>query len=127
MTPSELHKKETCEAVTLIEAPPMVVVGVVGYIKTPRGLRRLTTVWAQHLSEDIKRRFYKNWCKSKQKAFTKYSNKYESEEGKKNINTRLEKMKKYCSVIRVLAHTQVMSDAFRTFLRYFVLLNSNFK
>lgn len=127
MTPSELHKKETCEAVTLIEAPPMVVVGVVGYIKTPRGLRRLTTVWAQHLSEDIKRRFYKNWCKSKQKAFTKYSNKYESEEGKKDINTRLEKMKKYCSVIRVLAHTQVMSDAFRTFLRYFVLLNSNFK
>lgn len=105
----------------------MVVVGVVGYIKTPRGLRRLTTVWAQHLSEDIKRRFYKNWCKSKQKAFTKYSNKYESEEGKKDINTRLEKMKKYCSVIRVLAHTQVMSDAFRTFLRYFVLLNSNFK
>lgn len=127
MTPSELHKKETCEAVTLIEAPPMVVVGVVGYIKTPRGLRRLTTVWAQHLSEDIKRRFYKNWCKSKQKAFTKYSNKYESEEGKKDINTRLEKMKKYCSVIRVLAHTQVMSDAFRTFLSYFVLLNSNFK
>lgn len=127
MTPSELHKKETCEAVTLIEAPPMVVVGVVGYIKTPRGLRRLTTVWAQHLSEDVKRRFYKNWCKSKQKAFTKYSNKYESEEGKKDINTRLEKMKKYCSVIRVLAHTQVMSDAFRTFLRYFVLLNSNFK
>lgn len=127
MTPSELHKKETCEAVTLIEAPPMVVVGVVGYIKTPRGLRRLTTVWAQHLSEDVKRRFYKNWCKSKQKAFTKYSTKYESEEGKKGINTRLEKMKKYCSVIRVLAHTQVMSDAFRTFLRYFVLLNSNFK
>lgn len=127
MTPSELHKKETCEAVTLIEAPPMMVVGVVGYIKTPRGLRRLTTVWAQHLSEDVKRRFYKNWCKSKQKAFTKYSNKYESEEGKKDINTRLEKMKKYCSVIRVLAHTQVMSDAFRTFLRYFVLLNSNFK
>jgi ribosomal protein L3 len=32
-TATELHKKETCEAVTLIETPPMIVVGLVGYIK----------------------------------------------------------------------------------------------
>lgn len=80
---SKLHKKETCEAVTIIEAPPMVVVGVVAYVKTPRGLRSLNTVWAQHLSEEVKRRFYKNWSKSKKKAFVKYSKKYETEEGKK--------------------------------------------
>ncbi|KAI3887153.1 hypothetical protein MKX03_031918 [Papaver bracteatum] len=49
---SKLHKKETCEAVTIIETPPMVVVGVVGYNKTPRGLRSLGTVWAQHLNEE---------------------------------------------------------------------------
>ncbi|RXH73496.1 hypothetical protein DVH24_016318 [Malus domestica] len=104
---SKLHKKETCEAVTVIETPPMVVVGVVGYVKTPRGLRSLDTVWAQHLSEEVKRRFYKNWCKSKKKAFSKYSKKYESEDGKKDIQAQLEKMKKYCTVIRVLAHTQV--------------------
>ncbi|KAL8256585.1 hypothetical protein R6Q59_031652 [Mikania micrantha] len=103
----ELHKKETCEAVTIIETPPMVVVGVVAYVKTPRGLRSLNTVWAQHLSEDVKRRFYKNWCKSKKKAFTKYSKKFESEEGKKDIQSQLEKMKKYATVIRVLAHTQI--------------------
>ncbi|XP_028950333.1 60S ribosomal protein L3-2 isoform X2 [Malus sylvestris] len=103
----ELHKKETCEAVTVIETPPMVVVGVVGYVKTPRGLRSLDTVWAQHLSEEVKRRFYKNWCKSKKKAFSKYSKKYESEDGKKDIQAQLEKMKKYCTVIRVLAHTQI--------------------
>ncbi|CAN6552196.1 unnamed protein product [Malus baccata var. baccata] len=56
---SKLHKKEICEAVTIIEAPPMVVVG---YVKTPCGLRSLNTVWAQaqHLSEEVKRRFYKN-------------------------------------------------------------------
>ena len=60
---SKLHKKETCEAVTIIETPPMVVVGVVGYIKTPRGLRSLNTVWAEHLSDEVKRRFYKNWTK----------------------------------------------------------------
>lgn len=103
----ELHKKETCEAVTIIETPPLVVVGVVGYVKTPRGLRTLNTVWAQHLSEEVKRRFYKNWCKSKKKAFTKYSKKYETEEGKKDIESQLEKLKKYATVIRVLAHTQV--------------------
>lgn len=107
MVLSELHKKETCEAVTIIETPPMVVVGVVGYLKTPRGLRSLKTVWAQHLSEEVKRRFYKNWCKSKKKAFTKYSKKYETEDGKKDIQGQLEKLKKYASVIRVLAHSQV--------------------
>jgi ribosomal protein L3 len=40
---SKLHKKETVEAVTVLETPPMVVVGVVGYVETPRGLRTLTT------------------------------------------------------------------------------------
>lgn len=43
---SKLHKKEVVEAVTVIETPPMVVVGLVGYIDTPRGLRALSTVWA---------------------------------------------------------------------------------
>ncbi|KAG9132571.1 hypothetical protein Leryth_024843 [Lithospermum erythrorhizon] len=99
---SKLHKKETCEAVTLIETPPMLLA-----MLRPRGLRCLGTVWAQHLSEDIKRRFYKNWCKSKKKAFTKYSKKYEGDEGKKDIQSQLEKLKKYCTVIRVLAHTQI--------------------
>lgn len=42
---SKNHKKEVVEAVTVIETPPMRVVGVVGYIDTPRGLRALTTVW----------------------------------------------------------------------------------
>ncbi|KAJ3707758.1 hypothetical protein LUZ61_011463 [Rhynchospora tenuis] len=104
---SKLHKKEACEAVTIVEAPPMVVVGVVGYIKTPRGLRTLNTVWAQHLSEEVKRRFYKNWYKSKKRAFLKYSQKYESETGKLEITAQLEKIKKYASVVRILAHTQI--------------------
>ncbi|MBO8590024.1 50S ribosomal protein L3, partial [Staphylococcus aureus] len=75
--------------------------------KTPRGLRSLSTVWAQHLSEELRRRFYKNWYKSKKKAFMNYSKKYETEEGKKEIDTQLEKLKKYASIIRVLAHTQI--------------------
>lgn len=104
---SKLHKKEACEAVTIIETPPMIVVGVVGYLRTPHGLRSLSTVWAQHLSEEVRRRFYKNWSKSKKKAFTKYSKKFESDEGKMGIETQLNKLKKYCTVIRVLAHTQI--------------------
>lgn len=103
---SKLHKKETVEAVTIVETPPMVVVGLVGYLETPRGLRSLTTVWAQHLSEDVKRRFYKNWYRSKKKAFTSYAKKA-AEENNKDIETELARMKKYCQVIRVIAHTQI--------------------
>lgn len=57
----EVNKKEIVEAVTILETPPMIVVGLVGYIETPHGLRALATVWAEHLSEDCRRRFYKNW------------------------------------------------------------------
>merc|ERR1712156_858073 len=80
---SKVNKKDIVEAVTIIETPPMVAVGLVGYIKTPRGLRALKTVWAQHLSEECKRRFYKNWPKSKKKAFTKACPKGKDEVEKK--------------------------------------------
>ena len=82
------------------------VIGLVGYIETPRGLRSLATVWAEHLSDEIKRRFYKSWYKSKKKAFTKYAKKH-AEEGGKSIIRDLERIKKYCTVVRILAHTQI--------------------
>jgi len=74
-------------------------------VQTPRGLRTLTTVWAEHLSEEVRRRFYKNWYHSKKKAFTNYAKKYA--EGAKSITRELERIKKYCQVVRVIAHTQV--------------------
>jgi large subunit ribosomal protein L3e len=104
---SKVNKKEVVEAVTILETPPMVIVGVVGYIETPRGPRAFKTVFAEHLSEDCKRRFYKNWYKSKKKAFTKYAKKWTDEEGQKSIESDLNKIKKYCTVVRVLAHTQM--------------------
>ena len=105
---SKVHKKEIVEAVTVLEAPPMVVVGLVGYVETPRGLRSLATVWAAFLSEEVKRRFYKNWYKSKRKAMTKYAAKYSAADGgEKDVDRELERIKKYCSVVRVIAHTQV--------------------
>jgi len=104
-----MHKREIVEAVTILETPPMVVVGLVGYVETPHGLRSLTTVWAQHLSDECLRRFYKNWYRSKKKAFTKYHKKMveATKKGKTPIDRELERMKKYCSVIRVIAHTQI--------------------
>lgn len=59
---AEQSKREEVEAVTIIETPPVIVVGIVGYIQTVHGLRSLKTIFAEHLSDDCKRRFYKNWC-----------------------------------------------------------------
>jgi large subunit ribosomal protein L3e len=84
----------------------MIVVGVVGYIDTTRGLRTLTTVWTGHLSDEVKRRFYKNWYRSKRKAFTKYAKKFAEQKGK-TVDKQLAKIKKYATVVRVLAHTQI--------------------
>jgi large subunit ribosomal protein L3e len=101
---SRMHKKEVVEAVTIIETPPMYVVGVVGYVSTPKGLRSLTSVWAGHLRDEVKRRFYKNWYRSKKKAFTKYAKKFADD--KQSIDAELARIKKYASVVRVIAHTQ---------------------
>lgn len=46
---------------TIVETPPLVVVGVVGYVATPRGLRSFKTIFAEHLSDECRRRFYKDW------------------------------------------------------------------
>merc|ERR1712149_128078 len=98
--------REIVEAVTILETPPLVAVGMVGYIETPRGMRALKTVWAEHINVECKRRFYKNWSKSKKKAFTKACLKWKDEVGKKEIEKDLNQIKKYCQVVRVICHTQ---------------------
>ena len=40
----------------------MIAVGVVGYIETPRGMRALKTVWAEHIGEECKRRWVSGFC-----------------------------------------------------------------
>uniref|UniRef100_A0A7S2TKE1 60S ribosomal protein L3 n=1 Tax=Lotharella oceanica TaxID=641309 RepID=A0A7S2TKE1_9EUKA len=118
---SMLNKQETVEPVTILEAPPMVVVGMVGYMETPHGLRALDTVWASFLSDSVKRRFYKNWYRAKKKCFTNakkdaflknksFSTSKLGEDDladEKIMAARLERMTKSCQVIRVLAHTQI--------------------
>lgn len=101
---SKLHKKEAVEAVTVLETPPIVVVGLVGYVETPTGLRTLTTVWASHLADEVKRRFYRNWYRSKKKAFSKYAKK--AAEKPQDIEFELNRIINNCTVVRVLCHTQ---------------------
>jgi len=107
---SKIHKKEIVEAVTVLDAPPMIVVGIVGYEETVQGLRTVSTVWAQHLSVELKRRFYRSWYRSKRKAFTRYAKKY----SETHIEGRVNEIKERSSVIRVLAHTQVSKLPIKT-------------
>jgi large subunit ribosomal protein L3e len=106
---SKLHKKEIVEAVSIYEAPPMMVVGLVGYIETPRGPRNLTNVWAGHISDECKRRFYKNWYRVKKKAFTKYQKKWSeaAKNGGEPMQAEMDRIKKYCTTVRAICHTQI--------------------
>ncbi|XP_065846654.1 large ribosomal subunit protein uL3-like [Oscarella lobularis] len=101
---SKINKKEIVEAVTILETPPIVVVGIVGYTETPRGLRTFKTIFAEHLSVECRRRFYKNWCRSQKKAFTKAAMRWSQD--KEGIDRDFDKIKRYCKVVRALAHTQ---------------------
>jgi len=107
---SKLHQKETCEPVSILDCPPMIIIGIVGYVKTATGLQTYKTVFAEHLNEEVKRKFYKNFYKSKKKAFSKYAKKYAN--GKKEIEADLAAIKKECAVVRVLAHTQIRKIPF---------------
>jgi len=101
---SKMHKKEVVEAVSVMEAPPMIVVGLVGFSKTPHGLRCLRKVWAQHIPDQMKRTFYKNWARSKKNAFKKYSARLA--ESTRHFDRNIEDLKKYSSVVRVIAIAQ---------------------
>jgi large subunit ribosomal protein L3e len=102
---SRIHKKECVEAVTIVECPRMVVVGITGYQETPRGLNKLKTIFAEHLEEGVIRRFYKRYRgKESYKAFNKYQN---PENYKKNLSSGLKALEKRADVIRVLVHPKM--------------------
>ena len=103
---SKANKKEVVEAVTILEAPPMVVVGIVGYRETPVGLKCIGTVWAHHVSTAFKRRYYKNWKGSSQKAFTALKRFQKTRSGVAATKRTLARFAKKAVVIRVVAHTQ---------------------
>jgi len=92
----------------------MKVIGCVGYIETPRGLRTLATVWAGNLDTNVKRRFYKNWYAAKKTAFKNYADRYKDGEGDaKSYKRDLARIKKYCTTVRVICSTQLDKLHFR--------------
>merc|ERR1711904_581526 len=60
-------------------------------------------------NEEVKRRFYKTWHKSKKKAFSKYQKRWSdaSKGSEAPMATEIERAKKYCQVIRAVCHTQI--------------------
>jgi len=106
---AKMNKKEVIEPVTIIETPPMIAIGIVGYVETPRGLRTFKTVWTQHISDEAKRRAYKNWGNSKKKAFSKHLEQWNKNKPgcSESLAKTLDKMRKYCCCIRLIAHTQM--------------------
>jgi len=58
------------------------------------------------MSEEVKRRFYKNWYRSKKKAFERYNVRV-SADNNSDVETELNRIRKHCQVVRVLAHTQI--------------------
>jgi large subunit ribosomal protein L3e len=104
---SKVNKKEVVEAVTILETPPMVVVGFVAYRETPVGLKSIGTVWAHHLSSEFRRRYYKNWKTSAQLAFTKLKKFAKTKAGIAATQRKINAMKKRATVVRVIAHTQL--------------------
>ncbi|RVD93142.1 60S ribosomal L3 [Tubulinosema ratisbonensis] len=94
--------KEIFEAVTILEAPPMVVFGIRGYVNTPTGLKLKKSVISSHVNESVLRRFYKNYRKLAKKGPLSLSSKDLSQQ----IESDIEILKE-CDSIRVLMHTQV--------------------
>jgi large subunit ribosomal protein L3e len=108
-------KKDIVEPVTVVECPPIKVIGMVGYITTPRGLRTLATVYAQSRPTGVIRRFYKNYHVAKRNAFKNYrKNRYpEDAKSKDHVNRDINRIEKYCSTVRVLCCTQIEKLKFR--------------
>jgi len=97
---SKLKGKEVVEPVSVIETPPMVGVGLIGYKDTAQGLKNVGVYWAGHIADTMKRRFYKNWYRSSQKAFSRLGERTEDAK-----TSTLDKIKNESQVIRVIAHT----------------------
>jgi large subunit ribosomal protein L3e len=103
---SKLNKKDVVEAVTILETPTINIVGIVGYLKTTRGLRSFKTIWSEDLPDSFRRNYYKNWYKSKKKAFSKRKLNLK-DISNLDSKKKLEKIQKYCSIIRCVAISNV--------------------
>lgn len=97
---SKSQTRELLEAVTILETPPMVIHGVVGYQRTVCGLKRTKAILAEHMSEGVIRRmFTKRFVPGMKYADLRKTIGFGQED--------IDELKKTSDVIRVLAHSQV--------------------
>jgi large subunit ribosomal protein L3e len=95
--------KQVVRLATVLDAPAMIGAGIAGYIQTPQGIQQAYCVWASHIAESAKRRFYKT-RNTKKTAFAKYET--AAAQNPEAIKAKLALIKKECCVIRLIAHTQ---------------------
>mmetsp|Transcript_30308 Transcript_30308/g.47457 ORF Transcript_30308/g.47457 Transcript_30308/m.47457 type:complete len:385 (+) Transcript_30308:3627-4781(+) len=98
--------KDRVESVSVIETPPIKIMGVIGYIRTPNGLKSFKTVWSNSLDDSFIRNYYKNWHKSKKKAFSRHRN-LDLGRFENLLDDNFGKIKKYCTTLRCLVSSQV--------------------
>nr|6RM3_LB0 Chain LB0, uL3 [Vairimorpha necatrix] len=97
-TKNKQSLKEILDAVTIVETPANVIYGVTGYEQTGRGLKRVATVFSNHIDQGVLRR--------------RYGLKWEEISGKlsglsiEDTETKISEIKKRSCVIRVLVHSQ---------------------
>lgn len=95
-------RREVFDAVTYLEAPPIVIFGVIGYVNTINGLKRKVTYITQHLNEGIIRRLNKNFYQNKSTDVLKP---FMARHASGEVSNDIEELKK-CDIIRVLVHSQ---------------------
>ncbi|KAJ7026331.1 hypothetical protein C8F04DRAFT_1297860 [Mycena alexandri] len=97
-----MHKEEVRQAVTTIETSPLIVNSTVGspWSAYPRHRLGIPPL------DEIEWSFYKNWCRSKKKVFARYAKKHAEDSGK-SVAHELVRIRKYCTVVRILTHIQI--------------------
>ncbi|KAI5172047.1 large subunit ribosomal protein L3e [Nematocida sp. LUAm3] len=95
--------KEIVDPVSILEVPACVAFGLVGYQTTPKGLKIVKTILAEHIDESVKRRYYKRYERSQKTALSQYPLKY------KNgiIEEQIKEVREKADVIRLLIHSQI--------------------
>ena len=106
-TNTKLPKDGVLESVSVIETPPMVAVGFVGYRKTTRGLKAITSVFAEHVSEEFKRRYTKHWCRSRKNQFSVHAEKFNDAKFQARRKRPIQLLKNRADVVRMICHTQM--------------------
>lgn len=102
--------KQVIRQVTVLDAPPMVAIGIVGYVRTPAGYKAAHTVWAEHIGESVIKRVEgrtvdKQFLGEKG-GFHAFKTHNKGGDAKKKMAEKLALIKNECEIIKLICHTQ---------------------